>query len=118
MTQTDHKQRVRALIDTLGEYNADYTQLLVQLEENRLLCLEGIEQEKVSVKDGVLVVTERYPQVAQAAIMGKLAVLKELARISELAQIDPEISININLEALEDAHTDTNPTPQGAEGDP
>lgn len=98
----DYKKQVKKLINNLGEYNADYTQILVQLEEIRLSCVNGIVQEKVSVKDGVVEVVERYPQVAQAAVAAKLAVLKELSRIAELEVIDPEVNVTISLESLED----------------
>lgn len=112
----DYKKRIKNLIDTLGEYNADYNQILEQLEEIRLSCMEGIEQEKVSVKDGVLLVVEKYPHVAQAAVIAKLAVLKELARVAEQEEINPDIDVTINIDSLENDPNTLQAT-QGTAGD-
>lgn len=103
MSQSDYKKRAKRLIESISEYSADLPDILAQLEEIRQLCIDGVYQEKVSVKDGVLEVKERYPQVALQATMGKLQVFKEISRLSELETIDPEISVSINLMSLEES---------------
>jgi hypothetical protein len=103
MSQSDYKKRAKRLIESVAEYKADLPDILAQLEEIRQLCLEGIPQEKLSVKDGVLELIERYPQVALQAVMGKLAVYKEISRLSEMETVDPEISVSINLMSLEES---------------
>lgn len=102
MSQSDYKKRAKRLIESIAEYKADLPDILSQLEEIRQLCIDGVYQEKVSVKDGVLEVRERYPQVALQAVMGKLAVYKEISRLSELESLDPEITVDIQIVSLED----------------
>lgn len=97
----DYKARAKRLIDSVGEHSADLPDILRQLEEIRAACMEGIGQEKVSVKDGVLEVTERYPQVALQAVMGKLAVYKEISRLAEMQQVDTNVTVSINIGSLE-----------------
>lgn len=101
-TEYPYKKRAEKLLQRLGEYKADYHNILNELEELRVMCLEGITQEKVSVRDGVLTVVERYPAVAQACTMGKLAVVKELSRVAELDTVEPEVNVNINISNAED----------------
>ena len=101
-TSLPYKKRAQKLIDRLGEYNADYHNILNELEELRVMCLEGIVQEKVSVRDGVLKVVEIYPSVAHACTMGKLAVVKELSRVVELDIVEPEVNVTINIGNAED----------------
>lgn len=91
-----YKQRARALLDRIEEYNADYGQILADADTLLKLCLTGMVQEKVAIKD-VVKVTEVYPQVAKSILDTKLAVLKELSRVAELEQqeISPTITVNI-----------------------
>ncbi|MBW4558435.1 MAG: hypothetical protein KME59_21420 [Trichormus sp. ATA11-4-KO1] len=102
MSQSDYKARAKKLIDSVGEHAADLPDILRQLEDIRQQCMDGISQEKVSVKDGVLIVIEKFPQVALQAVMGKLAVYKEISRLAELESVDPEVTVSIQLMALED----------------
>jgi hypothetical protein len=98
-----YQKRVKSLLDRVGEYRADYQDILDQLEQLRQQCVAGMSSEKVHMKmdDGFVSVVEVFPQVALGAIMGKLAVLKELTRIASLEETDTQISLTFNLEPLE-----------------
>jgi hypothetical protein len=104
ITEVRHKELARGLINRIGEYKADYSDILQQLEDIRRVCLEGINTQKVCVSSetGVVDVLEILPAVAVQAAMGKLAVLKELAKLADQYDVDPEIIVNIQLGNLED----------------
>ena len=96
------KKQIKDLINGLEDKKAYFSQLLEQLEEIRVLSLEGVEQEKVWVKEGSTAVTERYPQVALQAVMGKLQVVKELIRLDSMDIPDPEINISFAVNITDD----------------
>jgi hypothetical protein len=93
----------KRVLNSLGEYNADYGQLLEQLEDIRVRALDvGFTQDKVCAGEGVVSVVEVYPQVALNAIRVKLDVIKEMSRINELETPETNTTVLINIEALED----------------
>ena len=103
MAANEHIQRCKTLLNNLGEFDADYTHILANLSDLYQKCLSGIEQEKVSVKDGILTVIEKYPNVALACLNGQVAVVKELHKIASEETIDPTVTVSINLGSLEKA---------------
>ena len=91
-------EKARRLLERLDEYNADYHSLLAQLEELRKTAMEGMEQEKVHMKhDEPFVLTERYPQVAQQAIMGKLQVVQVIEKLAAEEATGDDFVLNVNL---------------------
>lgn len=103
MANKSHSYRKQAagILARIREYNADYDQLLVNLDDISKKCMSGIEQEKLSVKDGVLPVIEKYANVAVQAELGKFSIVKELTRLADLDEVDTQISVSIVLGSLE-----------------
>jgi hypothetical protein len=101
----EYKKRAKSLIDRVGEYRADLTDILSQLEEIRVSCMEGMVSEKVNTRsdEGKVLVIEVFPAVALAAVLGKLTVYKELSRLAEMEVVDPTVTVSISLESLEDS---------------
>ncbi len=99
----EYRKRASEALNRIGKYNADYDQILANLDAITKASMDGVEQEKLSVRDGVLPVVEKYPQVAVQAEMGKLAVLKELSRLAEMEEVDTQVSVSIVLGSLEAA---------------
>lgn len=65
------------MLAKLTEFEADPLQLLEQAEElRRLVISDGVVSEKVSVKDGVLEVTERNAATAIQAVRLKFDIIK------------------------------------------
>lgn len=91
----------KQLRDRLEEYNADIPRLLNGLEEIQVMSLEGVEQEKVSAKDGVMTVLERYPDVARRAIMDKFAILQYIEEKAEAEKTEQIVEYVIHVQQLE-----------------
>lgn len=92
-------QKAKALLGRLAEFNSDPEQLLASLDEIQQKSMDGFAQEKVSAKDGVLTVIERYPDIARRCIMDKLAVVQDLRKVAN--SDDPqELSFTINVVPL------------------
>lgn len=91
------QQDVTKILNRLSEYNSDFGSLLGQLEEIRAASMEGLPNEKVSAKDGVLTVLEVFPQVAVQAVRAKLEVIKFMVAIAEVETPDTQVTIEIPL---------------------
>lgn len=92
-------EQARRLIARLQEYRADPEARLAALDDIQQKCLDGVPQEKVSAKDGVLEVIERYPDVARRCVMDKGQIVAELEAIAN-SETSQELQLVINLEAI------------------
>lgn len=97
----NYKERAKKLLENLGEYNADYCQILVDADKLYQDVLEGYMQQKVAVGMGVVQVVEVYPSIAKGILDTKLNVLKELSRIAEIETEKQDTVVNINISPME-----------------
>lgn len=98
-SQPTAAQKARALLSRLSEFNSDPEQLLSQLDEIQQKSMDGWEQQKVSAKDGVLDLVEKYPDIARRCVMDKLAVVQDLRKVAESDDAQ-ELSFTINVVPL------------------
>ncbi|MBD2537514.1 hypothetical protein [Coleofasciculus sp. FACHB-SPT36] len=61
--------------------------------------MDGWEQQKISAKDGVLDLIEKYPDIARRCVMDKLAVMQDLRKVAE-SDDQQELSFTINVVPL------------------
>jgi hypothetical protein len=92
-------QKARALLSRLSEFNSDPEQLLSQLDEIQQKSMDGWEQQKVSAKDGVLDLVEKYPDIARRCVMDKLAVVQDLRKVAEDAT-ESQLTFTVNVVPL------------------
>lgn len=92
-------EQARRLIARLPEYRADPEARLAALDEIQRMCIEGIHQEKVNPKEGVVTVIEIVPDVARRCIADKGQIAADLAAIAN-QETSQELQLVINLEAI------------------
>lgn len=89
------KSQAASIVKRLREYRADYESILNDIEELRRVSLEGIVQEKFSVKTAQCVpVVEKYPAVALQCLQLKASILRDL---NELDSDEEDVDINLNI---------------------
>ena len=92
-------EQARRLLARLAEYRADPESRLAALDDIQASCIEGITQEKLSVKDGVMTIIEKYPDVARRCVADKGQIAAELEAIAN-GETNQEMTLVINLEAI------------------
>ena len=92
-------EQARRILARSEEFKADPLSRLAALDDIQQKCLDGVPQEKVSAKDGVLEVIERYPDVARRCVMDKGQIVAELEAIAH-SETSQELQLVINLEAI------------------
>lgn len=102
MKRSELKREVTNLMDTLAEYRCDYRSILYDLDQLQQVVMEGIEQEKVSAKDGVLTVTEKYPEIVLGILKTKLSTIKDIAKFMEKEEEEIDQLIELHICPLED----------------
>lgn len=96
------KDQCQVLLDTLAEYNADYRCILRDLDYIQQVVMEGMQQEKVSAKDGVLTVNEKYPNIALDCLKTKMKLIQDIDKYQASSEDEVDYTININITPLED----------------
>lgn len=89
------------MLDTLSEFNADYISILRQLDDIYKIALDGIEQEKVHMRDGTVVVTEKYPELALRVLATKLTLVRDILKVYRENPEDLDLSVTLNIVPLE-----------------
>lgn len=85
-----------------SEFGIDRMTVITSLMDLLKRCKDGIPQEKLSAKDGVVEVLERYPE-AERKILDDIAKhITQLEAIANSDKKDDKIEFILNIEKLED----------------
>lgn len=87
----------KSIVNRLQEMKADPISQLAYLDDVRNRCREGLIQEKVSVKDGVLQVIEKFPGIEVAATRLMVEISEFCIKQAEGQQDTSELNVNITL---------------------
>ncbi len=72
------EQTAAETLAAIAALGGDAVNLWVQTDDLQRRCREGMLQEKVSIKDGVLPVVERYPSIELRCLQFKQKLLADL----------------------------------------
>lgn len=84
------------------EFGLDRMTVITKLLELMQRCKDGIPQEKLSAKDGVLEVLERYPEIERKILDDVVKHIAQLEAIANSDKKDDKIEFILNIDKLED----------------
>jgi hypothetical protein len=90
------KDRVKATLDRLEEFNASPEQLLADLDALQRDCRNGYEQQKQTARGDVVTVTEKDMKTALNCIEAKYAIVKDLLKSGQDNEA-PDFKFEINV---------------------
>ena len=82
------------------EFGLDRMTIITKLLELMQRCKDGIPQEKLSAKDGVLEVIERYPEIERKILDDIVKHIEQLEAIANSETEDKAVEFIINIERL------------------
>jgi len=82
--------------EQLAEFEAEPLQAIAYLHELRARARDGVVQQKVSVKDGVLDVVEKYPAIELSATVEMSKLARYIIERAD-AETSPDSAITITI---------------------